>query len=74
MYLEPTLRQILVNKRKLEFIRNFENELYIRVAIPAKELEIYVQNDIFSFNIVFSVIIVSSVNQCFMLKFKIHQN
>ena len=41
-YLEPTLRQILVNKRKLEFIRNFENELYID-AIQTKELEIYVQ-------------------------------
>ena len=39
-YLEPTLRQILVNKRKLEFIRNFENELYID-AIQTKELEIY---------------------------------
>ena len=41
-YLEPTLRQILVNKRKLEFIRNFENELYID-AIQTKELEIYEQ-------------------------------
>ena len=41
-YLEPTLRQILINKRKLEFIRNFENELYID-AIQTKELEIYVQ-------------------------------
>ena len=41
-YLEPTLRQILVNKRKLEFIRNFENELYIN-AIQTKDLEIYEQ-------------------------------
>ena len=41
-YLEPTLRQILINKRKLEFIRNFENELYID-AIQTKELEIYEQ-------------------------------
>ena len=41
-YLEPTLRQILVNKRKLEFIRNFENELYID-AIQTKEFEIYEQ-------------------------------
>ena len=41
-YFEPTLRQILVNKKKLEFIRNFENELYIN-AIQTKDLEIYEQ-------------------------------
>tara|TARA_B100000886_G_scaffold317046_1_gene256054 strand:- start:30 stop:281 length:252 start_codon:yes stop_codon:yes gene_type:complete len=39
-YMEPTLRQILVNKRKLEFIANFENELYNN-AIQTRELELY---------------------------------
>ncbi len=39
-YLEPTLRQVLINKKKLEFITNFENELYSN-AIQTKELEIY---------------------------------
>ena len=39
-YMEPTLRQILVNKRKLEFVANFENELYNN-AIQTRELEIY---------------------------------
>lgn len=39
-YMEQTLRQVLVNRRKLEFITNFEIELYNN-AIQTGELELY---------------------------------
>ena len=42
-YIRPTLKQILLNKKKLEFVRNFEKDL-IDDAIQNKELEIYETN------------------------------
>ena len=42
-YIRPTLKQILLNKKKLEFVRNFEKNL-IDDAIQNKELEIYETN------------------------------
>ncbi|MDA7810164.1 peptidyl-prolyl cis-trans isomerase [Flavobacteriaceae bacterium] len=42
-YIRPTLKQILLNKNKLEFVRNFEKDL-IDDAVQNKELEIYETN------------------------------
>jgi len=42
-YLQPTLKQILLNKRKLDFVNKFEKEL-IEDAVQSKELEIYENN------------------------------
>ncbi|WP_340203357.1 peptidyl-prolyl cis-trans isomerase [Ascidiimonas sp. W6] len=39
-YVNPTLRQIILNKRKLEFIRNLEKEL-MDEAVQKKQYEIY---------------------------------
>ena len=42
-YIEPTLKQILLNKRKLDFVNNFEKEL-IYDAVQSNQLEIYENN------------------------------
>lgn len=42
-YVSPTLKQIILNKRKLEFIRDLEKEL-INEAIQKKQYEIYENN------------------------------
>lgn len=42
-YIEPTLKQILLNKRKLDFVNNFEKEL-IYDAVQSSQLEIYENN------------------------------
>ncbi len=42
-YITPTLQQIILNKRKLEFIRNLEKDL-IDEAIQKKRFEIYEKN------------------------------
>ena len=39
-YIKPTLKQILLNKKKLNFVSKFEQDL-IKDAIENKELEIY---------------------------------
>ena len=39
-YIKPTLKQILLNKKKLDFVSNFENDL-IKNALQNKELEFY---------------------------------
>ena len=39
-YIKPTLRQILLNKKKLEFVSDFEKDL-IDDALQNKELEFY---------------------------------
>jgi hypothetical protein len=39
-YIKPTLKQILLNKEKLNFVSKFEQDL-IKDAIENKELEIY---------------------------------
>ena len=42
-YITPTLQQIILNKRKLEFIRNLERDL-IDEAIQKKQFQIYEKN------------------------------
>lgn len=42
-YIEPTLRQVLLNRRKLSYLRSLEVDL-INEAIQRKEFEIYDQN------------------------------
>ena len=42
-YIKPTLKQILLNKKKLEFISDFEKDL-IEDALQKKELEFYENN------------------------------
>ena len=42
-YIRPTLKQILLNKKKLDFLSDFEKDL-IEDAIQKKELEIYETN------------------------------
>ena len=42
-YIKPTLKQILLNKQKLEFISKFEKDL-IDDAIQQKEFEFYETN------------------------------
>jgi hypothetical protein len=42
-YIKPTLKQILLNKKKLDFVRDFENDL-INEAIQNKQLEFYESN------------------------------
>ena len=42
-YITPTLQQIILNKRKLEFIRNLEKDL-IDEAIQKKRFEVYEKN------------------------------
>lgn len=39
-YIKPTLKQILLNKKKLDFVSNFEKDL-IKNALQNKELEFY---------------------------------
>ena len=43
-YIEPTIRQVLLNRRKLGYLRRLENEL-IDEAIQQKELQIYEANE-----------------------------
>jgi hypothetical protein len=42
-YIKPTLKQILLNKKKLEFVTDFEKDL-IEDALQKKELEFYENN------------------------------
>ncbi|NER15536.1 peptidyl-prolyl cis-trans isomerase [Leptobacterium flavescens] len=42
-YVKPTIQQIILNKRKLEFIRNLEKDL-IDDAIQKKQFEVYEKN------------------------------
>lgn len=42
-YIKPTLKQILLNKKKLEFINDFDKDL-IEDALQKKELEFYENN------------------------------
>ena len=41
-YIRPTLRQVLLNRRKLEFLRRLETEL-LDEAVKQNEFEIYEQ-------------------------------
>ncbi len=43
-YIEPTIRQVLLNRRKLRYLRRLENEL-IDEAIQQNELQIYEANE-----------------------------
>lgn len=43
-FIEPTLRQVLLNRRKLEYARKLETEL-IDEAIKDKEFEVYAKNE-----------------------------
>jgi hypothetical protein len=43
-FIEPTLRQVLLNRRKLEYARKLDTEI-IDEAIKDKEFEVYVQNE-----------------------------
>lgn len=43
-YIEPTIRQVLLNRRKLGYLRRLENEL-IDEAIQQNELQIYEANE-----------------------------
>ena len=42
-FIKPTLKQVLINKKKLEFISKFEKEI-IEDALQKKEFEIYENN------------------------------
>jgi hypothetical protein len=42
-YIEPTIRQVLLNRRKMTYLRSLETDL-INEAIQRKEFEIYDQN------------------------------
>ncbi|MGB5378773.1 MAG: peptidyl-prolyl cis-trans isomerase, partial [Muriicola sp.] len=39
-YIKPTIRQVLLNRRKLEFMRRLETEI-LDEAVKQKEFEIY---------------------------------
>ncbi len=43
-YIEPTIRQVLLNRRKLEYMRRLETEI-IDEAIKEKEFEVYGQDE-----------------------------
>ena len=43
-YIEPTIEQVLLNRRKLDYIRKLETEV-IDDAIKDKEFEVYVQDE-----------------------------
>lgn len=43
-YVEPSIRQVLLNRRKLDYIRKLETEI-IDEAIKEKEFEVYVQDN-----------------------------
>ena len=43
-YVKPTIKQILTNKRKVEFSRNFNNEI-LQDALRKNEFEIYNLNE-----------------------------
>ncbi len=43
-YIEPSIRQVLLNRRKLDYIRKLETEI-IDEAIKEKEFEVYVQDN-----------------------------
>ena len=43
-YIEPTIKQVLLNRRKLEYIRKLETEI-IDEAIKEKEFEVYGQDE-----------------------------
>ena len=43
-YIEPTIEQVLLNRRKLDYMRKLETEV-IDEAIKDKEFEVYVQNE-----------------------------
>lgn len=43
-FIEPTLRQVLLNRRKLEYARKLETEI-IDEAIKDKEFEVYAKNE-----------------------------
>jgi len=43
-YIEPTIKQVLLNRRKLDYIRKLETEV-IDEAIKDKEFQVYVQED-----------------------------
>lgn len=43
-YIEPTIEQVLLNRRKLDYIRKLETEV-IDDAIKNKEFEVYVQDE-----------------------------
>lgn len=43
-YIEPTIEQVLLNRRKLDYIRNLETEV-IDEAIKDNEFEVYVQDE-----------------------------
>ncbi len=43
-YIEPTIKQVLLNRRKLDYIRKLETEV-IDEAIKDKEFEVYVQDE-----------------------------
>ncbi len=43
-YIEPTIKQVLLNRRKLDYIRKLETDV-IDEAIKDKEFEVYVQDE-----------------------------
>jgi hypothetical protein len=43
-FIEPTIKQVLINRRKLDYIRRLETEV-IDEAIKQNEFEVYVQED-----------------------------
>ena len=42
-YIEPSIKQVLLNRRKLDYIRKLETEI-IDESIKEKEFEVYVQD------------------------------
>ena len=43
-FIEPTIKQVLLNRRKLAYMRKLEAEI-IDEAIKEKEFEVYVQDE-----------------------------
>ncbi len=43
-FIEPTIRQVILSRRKLDFVRKLENEI-IDEAIKEKEFEVYYKNE-----------------------------
>ncbi|MEL6916936.1 MAG: hypothetical protein AAFO99_04310 [Bacteroidota bacterium] len=43
-FIEPTIKQVLLNRRKLDYIRKLETEI-IDEAIKKNEFEVYGQDD-----------------------------
>lgn len=43
-FIEPTIKQVLINRRKLDYVRRLETEI-IDEAIKKNEFEVYVQED-----------------------------